>query len=469
MAYRGFIREHSTLSTALYAAVDVAMIVLSALVASQWRFGEPGLDVHYRSLVLIVVLLALIIFPAIGLYDSWRGRSTVDQIRAITVGWASTLLVLVLVGFLLKESAHYSRLWFGTWALLSWPLLCMGRIVSSTALRELRVRGWNCRRVLVVGTGDPAQNVITQICASPSSGWKIVAAAVGNSSGPDSLQDVKSIRYRPGLDRFVKRMWIDEVWLCLPLEEQRLIEKVLWDFRHCTATLRLVPSMQGRRLIQYPMTEVLGLPMLNLSVTPMRGFNRIIKAVEDRLLATIILILISPILATIAVAVKLTSPGPVLYKQPRHGSSGRVFNVLKFRTMVEGADKGCDTVPQAKRNDPRVTPVGKFLRNTSLDELPQFFNVLRGEMSIVGPRPHAVVHNEMYKEQITAYMQRHKVKPGITGWAQINGWRGETDTFNKMQKRIEHDLYYIENWSLWFDLGIIVLTIFKGFTHKNAY
>jgi len=208
--------------------------------------------------------------------------------------------------------------------------------------------------------------------------------------------------------------------------------------------------------------------LMNLSTTPMEGFNRYLKAFEDRLLALLILILISPLLLIIAIGVKLSSPGPILFKQLRHGWDGKPIKIYKFRTMFEHSEEG-GKVTQAGRQDARVTPFGAFLRRTSLDELPQFFNVLQGRMSIVGPRPHALAHNEEYKDQIDAYMLRHKVKPGITGWAQINGWRGETDTLEKMQKRVEYDLYYIDHWSLWFDLKILLLTLFKGFVGKNAY
>jgi putative colanic acid biosynthesis UDP-glucose lipid carrier transferase len=208
--------------------------------------------------------------------------------------------------------------------------------------------------------------------------------------------------------------------------------------------------------------------MLNLNASPMIGMNRFVKAIEDRLLAFLIIIFVSPILLLIALIIKMTSEGPVLFKQLRHGWDGRIIKVYKFRTMkLHTEAKG--HITQAKQNDARITPFGKFLRRTSLDELPQFFNVLQGRMSIVGPRPHAIEHNEFYKDSIKAYMQRHKVKPGITGWAQVNGWRGETDHITKMEKRVEYDLYYIENWSLGLDLKIIFLTIFQGFLHKNAY
>src|SRR5690606_32379061 len=220
-------------------------------------------------------------------------------------------------------------------------------------------------------------------------------------------------------------------------------------------------------LLNHSITEVAGLPVLNLSATPMEGVNGLLKALEDRVLAALILLLIWPVMVAIAIGIKLSSPGPVIFKQHRYGLRGNKIEVWKFRTMT--VCENDDNVTQAKRNDPRVTRFGAFLRRTSLDELPQLFNVLQGRMSLVGPRPHAVAHNEQYRKLIGRYMLRHTVKPGITGLAQINGWRGETDSLDKMQKRVEYDLYYIENWSLWLDLKIIFLTLFKGLRHPNAY
>ncbi len=246
------------------------------------------------------------------------------------------------------------------------------------------------------------------------------------------------------------------------------MKKVWGDLSTSTADIRFVPDIFGFSLMNHSMTEVAGIPVINLSASPMEGWNRVIKEIEDRLLALLILIAISPIMLAIAIGVKLSSPGPCLFRQLRHGWDGRSIEVWKFRTMtLHSEERG--SVTQATRIDNRVTKFGAFLRRTSLDELPQFMNVLQGRMSIVGPRPHAIEHNEQYKEVIDKYMLRHKVKPGITGWAQINGHRGETDTVEKMEKRVEYDLYYIENWSLWFDLKIIFLTFFKGFVHKNAY
>jgi len=252
------------------------------------------------------------------------------------------------------------------------------------------------------------------------------------------------------------------------LKAEDRVKEILYDLRHSTATIRFVPGIFGFRLLNHSVTEVAGMAVLDLSATPMVGLNRAVKAVEDRVLALLILVLVSPLMVFLALGVKLTSPGPVLFKQKRHGWDGNPIRVYKFRSMVVHCEEG-GQVSQAQKSDARITPFGAFLRRTSLDELPQFFNVLQGRMSIVGPRPHAIAHNEQYKDQIEAYMLRHKVKPGITGWAQVNGLRGETDTLDKMKKRIEYDLYYIENWSLWFDIKIIALTLVKGFVHKNAY
>jgi putative colanic acid biosynthesis UDP-glucose lipid carrier transferase len=267
---------------------------------------------------------------------------------------------------------------------------------------------------------------------------------------------------------YIKDNNTDQLWIAMPLRMEADVRSILNELRHETIDIRYVPDLFGMRMINQSITDIAGLPVISFSATPMVGGNRLVKALEDRVLSLIILLLISPLLALIAIGVKVSSPGPVLFKQARHGWDGKIIKVYKFRSMkVHQEESG--KITQASKNDSRITPFGAFLRRTSLDELPQFFNVLQGKMSIVGPRPHAVEHNEQYKEQIDQYMLRHKVKPGITGWAQINGLRGETDTLEKMEKRIEYDLFYIENWSLWFDLKIILLTIFKGFSGKNAF
>lgn len=465
MLYRGFLREHSSISTALYVVADIAMIMMGAYLAHFWRFDVLALGPHYRAPVVLAALLAMSIFPSLGLYDSWRGRNPVDQVRAITFGWLGVILGLVIIGFALKQSDRFSRLWVFDWLILSGTLLILGRILMYAALRALRVRGWNHRRILIVGNGYLAGDVLDRLAHSPATGWEVIAAAMIDYEGCAARHGrVKFIRYTDRVERLSRRLEIDEVWLCLPLDQQALIDQVIWDFRHTTATLRLVPNLRGMRLILHPVTEVLGLPMLNLSVSPMQGMSRVIKAVEDRFLSALILTLISPLLVALAIGVKLSSPGPVFFRQKRMGWNGRLFTILKFRSMPVDVEATTGAV-WATHGEKRSTPFGGFLRQTSLDELPQFINVLRGDMSIVGPRPERPVFVEQFKEEIPGYMQKHMVKAGITGWAQVNGWRGSTD----LKKRIEHDLYYIEHWSLWFDLKIIFLTMFKGFVDKNAY
>ncbi|WP_324994886.1 undecaprenyl-phosphate glucose phosphotransferase [Salinisphaera sp.] len=444
--------------------VDLVMISVGAYLAYFWRFDGLGLGAHYRGPVIVAVLLTLGLFPSLGLYDSWRGRNPVDQARAVTVGWIAVTLGVILIGFALKESENYSRLWVFAWVCCAWALLVLGRVLTFAILRELRARGWNHRRILIIGNGSLAGAVFDRIEATPSTGWEVVAAAMIDHDGCRRIGRVRVVEYKSRTERLARRFGADEIWLCLPLDQQAMIDRVLWDFRHSTITMRLVPNLHGMRLIQQPVAEILGLPMLNLNVSPMQGISRVVKAIEDRVLASVILTLISPLLLLLAIGVKMSSPGPIFFRQKRMGWNGRLFTILKFRSMPVGVESKSGAV-WAKCGEKRSTPFGGFLRRTSLDELPQFINVLCGDMSIVGPRPERPVFVEQFKEDIPGYMQKHMVKAGITGWAQVNGWRGSTD----LKKRVEHDLYYIEHWSLWFDLKIIFLTIFKGFVHKNAY
>ena len=260
---------------------------------------------------------------------------------------------------------------------------------------------------------------------------------------------------------------IDKIYIAMNMQEEAKIKKIVQQLTDTTCSVLLIPDIFTFNILQARTEEINGVPVVPLFDTPLSGINMIFKRLEDVIVSTVILILISPVLLIISVAVKFSSPGPVLFRQLRYGMDGKPIRVWKFRSMrVMENDKN---VVQATKNDIRVTKVGKFLRSTSLDELPQFFNVLCGQMSVVGPRPHAVAHNEQYRALIQGYMLRHKVKPGITGLAQINGWRGETDTLEKMEKRIEYDLLYIRGWSIWLDLKIIFLTVFKGFINKSAY
>jgi len=466
-------KSYTLKGTFLARITDSVSVFFSGILAYFLRFEQiPNLDIvpqNYLSISIVSAVLCLVIFPLFGLYHSWRGKSVFAQVRTVLFAWMSVLSGVIILLFLMKYSESFSRVWFIQWFLIGIFLILFIRLLSYWLLGFMRSQGFNYRTVVVVGAGDLGKEVLHRISLSKWTGFKVVALFDDNKAltggfvlGVPIETDINKI------NEYVSDNTVDEVWLALPLNAEDRMKTLVEQLSSTTANVRLIPDIFGLSILNHGFTEIAGMPVVDLCTSPMRGFNRVLKSVEDKVLAFIILIMISPVLLVIAISIKLTSKGPVLFKQKRHGWDGRIINVYKFRSM-KPHDEFDGTVTQAIRKDPRITRLGAFLRRTSLDELPQFYNVLQGRMSIVGPRPHAVAHNEHYKEVVDQYMLRHKVKPGITGWAQINGWRGETDTLEKMQKRIDFDLYYIENWSLWFDLKIIFLTIFKGFIDKNAY
>jgi putative colanic acid biosynthesis UDP-glucose lipid carrier transferase len=436
-------------------AMDALLITVSALVCFRWYFGtiEQGPILDRYSLLVLAAIVMMFGFSR-SIHRSWRGNSLLDMLHPVLLSWFYSLAIIVAWLYLSKTSTNVSRLWFGVWALSTLGTMCMARLVIYAVLRWLRSKGYNFKTVLIVGHGPVSNFVQKAVADAPWSGLQIQAVVA-----PETLAAHLHT---------ASRRQPDEVWLCLQLGDKAGIETSLDALRHSTANIRLVPDWFSLKLMNHGISEMVGLQLLDLSASPINGAAHVVKVTEDMVLAALILVLISPLMLAIALAIKLTSPGPVLFKQMRHGWNGQEISVYKFRSMVVHQEHGSG-VTQATRNDARITPLGAFLRRTSLDELPQFLNVLQGSMSIVGPRPHAVQHNEHYKELVPGYMRRHKVKPGITGWAQINGFRGETDTLHKMEQRVLHDLFYIENISLWFDLKIIFLTVLKGFIHPNAH
>jgi Undecaprenyl-phosphate glucose phosphotransferase len=268
--------------------------------------------------------------------------------------------------------------------------------------------------------------------------------------------------------QYVRAERVQEVWLALPLSEERTIARVVNEFRDDLVNIRFIPDVSDMTLFDSSMIDLIGVPAINLMASPLPLHAKLKKELFDRCFAAVALLALSPLLIAIAIAVKLSSPGPVLFTQYRKGADGRAFRIYKFRSMrVHREEPG--VVRQATRNDARITRVGAFLRRTSLDELPQFFNVLLGDMSVVGPRPHAIEHDELYRKIVDGYIHRYRIKPGITGWAQVNGYRGSTSKIEKMEARVKFDLFYIHNWSFWFDMRIVMMTIFKGFVGHNAY
>ena len=458
----------------LYRIADIIAIVASALLAYFVIFDSFVLPTQYQVVVILSIFLALSIFSGCELYGSWRGRSLLVMIRQLIIGWTGVLVSMLFLAFFLDVADEFARRWVFAWSVITLMALFSARSAATMILRSFRERGWNHKRIVIIGAGKWAEKVLRTIHSSDWSGLDVVCMLDHRNELHGRI--LNGVPVRGGYELLRKTISddaIDEVWICLPLSSSRdpdtdFLNKVREILRNNTVTQRLVPNFEESWLMNRAIIDILGLPVVNLNASPMRGINQLIKDVEDKILAAVILVMVSPLMLAIATIIKITSPGPILFKQMRHGWDGRPIKVYKFRTM-KAHEETTDGVTQARYNDPRVTTFGRFLRSTSLDELPQFYNVLQGKMSVVGPRPHAIAHNEYYMDQIDSYMQRHKVKPGITGWAQVNGWRGETETLDKMKRRVEHDLYYIENWSFWFDIKIIFLTLVKGFANRNAY
>jgi Undecaprenyl-phosphate glucose phosphotransferase len=370
--------------------------------------------------------------------------------------------------FSLHRTDLISRLWFVYWTAITGGVLVASRLTTYGLLRSVRYAGMNLRDVAVVGYGSHCQRVVRKMEASRASGFRASAvfderplAGIARSGVPVYADLKKFSEYVRGND-------VHEIWLALPLSEEATISRFVNEFRNDLVNIRFIPDMQSVALFDSRMIDLIGEPAINLVASPLSPHALVQKEVFDRIFAAVALISLAPLLTIIAIAVKFSSHGPVFFTQCRKGADGRVFKIYKFRTMRPHVEKA-GVVTQATKYDPRITRVGGFLRRTSLDELPQFFNVLRGEMSVVGPRPHAIEHDELYQKVVNGYIHRYRIKPGITGWAQVNGFRGETDRVEKMQKRVEHDLYYLRNWSFAFDIRIVAVTIAKGFIHSHAY
>ena len=466
------LHEHMGPLVPVLALCDLLAIVTGSL-TGLFILGYLGLhpklwppNAQYQAAVLIASVLTPSMISWVGGYRPWRGYSLWVELRFIALAWIAVFMFLALLALMTKTGDYFSRLWLGTWFANSLLLLITGRVGLRLLLRHLRRKGWDVKRIVLAGSGDLIQNVAHVISENPWSGFRV------NGYFASKEISVASMPYLGALGELSghvarSRSTVDQVWLVMPLSEESQLRKLLNDLKHSTVDIRLVPDMFGYQLLNYSVEEVVGIPVLNISFSPFTGPERFIKEFFDRAIGCGAIIATLPIMLMIALVIKCTSRGPVLYKQLRHGWDNKPFWVYKFRTMVNNCDKG--GFVQVRKGDVRVTPLGRILRLTSLDELPQFFNVLQGNMSIVGPRPHAIEMNEKYIGSVDRYMLRHKVKPGITGWAQINGFRGETDTLEKIEGRIQHDLYYIENWSLLLDVKIILLTVVKGFWHKNAF
>lgn len=450
----------------IHRLLDISIFIGVLLLICQLH----GVSFNKNYLILLLAHIAgtSYIAEALQLYRPWR----VNQFRQMM--WlVGLLLVICFAGlisalFVFKISDAFSRVVVLAWYFGSALLMLSWRLIFRM-IRKIQVaHGVNLQRMAIVGLNPRGIQLYNEIKAHPELGFECIGFF------DDREVDRFPPEYRALLLGTVKESVmtaqsgvISRLYISLPMHADKRIQQIVQQLGDTTLDVYLVPDFLLMNMMHGRLSTVGRIDTISVFESPHYGVQNYLKRTFDILFSAVALLLLSPLMIAIAIAVKLTSRGPVFFVQDRFGLDGKRIGVFKYRSMK--VLENSDTVIQASRNDPRVTALGAILRKTSLDELPQFLNVLLGHMSVVGPRPHAVAHNEQYRGQVSFYMLRHKVKPGITGWAQINGWRGETDTLDKMEKRVEYDLYYIRNWSLWFDIKIIFKTVFKGFSGQHVY
>jgi Undecaprenyl-phosphate glucose phosphotransferase len=447
---------------------DLCVLAVAFGLAYWTRFysGLPHESLPPERDTLTLLLTVLVVFPVslrqANLYTTNRARSHIGEVFEIFKATLFATLLLVAVRYFVSE--RYSRMTIGIFMVYAFLGVSGVRLSFRAVFNALRRRGFNLKTILVVGAGELGQRVIDTISEHKELGFTVCGVLTRR---PEKLGTVVKGARVLGLiadvDRVLDETKADQVVIALPIDDQGLVKGLMEQLAQRPVDVKVVPDLYQYRTLRGGLEEFGGLPILSLQGDPLHGWNLVVKRVFDVAVSALVLLLAAPVMLIAAALVKLSSKGPVLYAQERMGMDGRTFRMLKFRTMREGAE--AEGAQMASPGDPRRTALGAFMRRTSLDELPQLFNVLKGEMSLVGPRPERPVFIEEFKRQIPRYHLRHLVKSGLTGWAQVNGFRGQTS----IQKRIEYDLYYIENWSLMLDVKIVLRTALGGFLSKNAY
>lgn len=450
----------------LYRLLDLFVLVFVLVGTTQWYIAE--IDQNYIVLLLAQVVVFSYLAEGFQLYRNWRASRFSQSLWLVIFTLTISFVVILIALFLLKSGADFSRVIISVWYAVSVVLLVSWRLAVRSLRALQREHGLNIQKTAIIGLTPRGVQLMQEINATPSHGLEIIGFFDDRDASrfPEEFRS-KLLGSVNDAVMTAQSGVISRLYICLPLHADKRIQQIVEQLGDTTLDVYLVPDLIFMNLIHGKLSNVGDIDTISVFESPHLGLQNYIKRSFDIVFSALALVALIPVFLMIAVAIKLTSKGPILFRQDRYGLDGKKIGVYKFRSMK--VLENSDIVTQATKNDPRVTPVGAFLRKTSLDELPQFVNVLKGQMSVVGPRPHAVAHNEHYRNKVAFYMLRHKVKPGITGWAQINGWRGETDTLEKMQKRVEFDLAYIRNWSLWWDIQIIVKTVFKGFGGKNVY
>jgi putative colanic acid biosysnthesis UDP-glucose lipid carrier transferase len=421
---------------------------------------------YYLVLMIVAFFISSHIFERTNLYRKWHNGKLLAYVRDTFVGWGMVVGILFFLGYATNLSYRYSDQVILTWMIVTPFALIASHFVVHRIITDLRKKGM-VRSGVIIGANNVGMKLQERIAEFPY--LLIDLRGYFDDRAASRIAGVKLpvLGAVSAAAKYVRENNIQMIFISLPMATQPRICKLLDELHDTTASIYFLPDVYIFEMMQARFDNVGGVPVVAICESPFSGVDTVVKNFSDFVLALLILILVSPIMLSIFFIIKLTSPGPAIFRQRRYGLNGESFFVYKFRSMTVCED-GSDII-QAQLNDPRTTRFGAFLRRTSLDELPQFINVLQGRMSIVGPRPHAVAHNELYRKLIKGYMLRHKVKPGITGWAQVNGCRGETHELERMKARIEFDLDYLQNWTIWLDLWIIMRTVWVVLRRENAH
>ena len=458
---------YTIIKTFIIRALDLMLVAGGFILFHQWHVGV------WSSLHVFAAMLAgfsyLMFANAFGVYRAAPQRYS-RQFDAGFFAWVSTGVLLLILTYATKTTSAFSRVAVGSWFLCVPIIMWLSRQLIARLERWLLPSEAVCKRIAVAGVGENAARFAADIAALPQARMEIAAFYYPERQMNEAAEALPQESILGDLQALVvdaANGLYDEIYIALPMTARNEISFLIRGLTDCSVPVFFVPDVFSLNIMTSHVYILNGLPVVAIYDNALDVFDMFIKRVEDIVLSLLILSVIAIPMLVIALIIRSTSSGTILFKQQRCGMGGELIEIWKFRSMT--VSEAGDVMVQAKKNDPRVTPFGAFLRRTSLDELPQFFNVLRGDMSIVGPRPHPVAINQLYRDAIQGYMLRHLVKPGITGWAQVNGWRGETDTLDKMEKRIQYDLEYMKHWSIYLDLKIIVMTIFRVFSGENAY
>ena len=465
------LRQYHQTVGPVYRLLDACVIIGCWLLAYWARFSLPLVEVTkgfpafgtYASLTPLIVLVWQIVFSSQDIYVPKQMPRRTQEAHAVLRAHFSALVVFLALTYLFSEY-RYSRVVMFFFGIMSAFLLVLSRMALRNSLRALKRRGHRVKQVLLIGEGLPLEVLVGRLRKFPELGLHPLGAVIQDQGSAKEIAGTAVIGKFSEIPALMRSRKVDQILIALPREQAAETNRILAMLKEETVDIHILPDLHEFITLGCAVEDFDGLPIVNLNESPLEGWGAIAKRTTDVVLSAIALIVLSPLLFLLGILVRLSSPGPILFRQERMGLDGRTFQMLKFRSMRTDAEAATGAV-WAKPGDDRKTAVGSFIRATSLDELPQLWNVLRGEMSLVGPRPERPVFVGQFRTQIPNYMLRHKVKAGITGWAQVQGWRGNTS----LEKRIECDLYYIRHWSYALDLKILLFTVWKGFVHKNAY